>query len=59
MIVNTPSMPIKLSDVEIYDTSAEYSFERVIYGVRYHNHDLLDGTSTEFNDNKLIGYNSL
>ena len=57
MILNTPSMPMKPSDVEIYDTSAEYSLERVSYGYGYKygglNSDLplLDGTNFEFDDN--------
>ena len=57
MILNTPSMPIKPSGVEIYDTSAEYSLERVSYGDGYSGYaygaPLLDGTSLEFKRNKL------
>ena len=50
-------MPIKPSGVEIYDTSAEYSLERVSYGGGYSgamsNRHLLDGTSLEFDYNRL------
>ena len=58
MILNTPSMPIKPSGVEIYDTSAEYSLERVSYGDWYSGYaygggPLLDGTSLKFDDNML------
>ena len=57
MILNTPSMPIKPSSIEIYDTSTEYSLERVSYGKRYSgissDYSLLDGTSFEFEDNRL------
>ena len=57
MIVNSPSMPIKPASDEIYDTSAEYSLKRVSYGGGYSgsmsNRHLLDGTSLEFDYNKL------
>ena len=57
MIVNSPSMPMKPSGVEIYDTSAEYSLERVSYGGGYsgwgNNRPLINGTSLEFDANKL------
>ena len=57
MTLNSPSMPVKPSSVEIYDTSAEYSLERVSHGDGYDFYDsgypLLDGTSYVFEDNKL------
>ena len=55
MNVNTTSMPIKSASADVYDTSAEYSLERVSYGNGYRCSDrpLLDGTSLDFDDNKL------
>ena len=55
MIDNTPSMPMKPSGVGIYDTSKQYSLERVSYGSEYGGGraDLLDGTSLEFDDSCL------
>ena len=52
MIVNSSSLPIKPSGVEIYDTSAEYSSVRVSYGISHRGDNsewpLLDGASLEF-----------
>ena len=57
MIVNSPSMPAKPASADVYDTSADYKKERVSYGSsysgRYGGGPLLDGTSFEFENNKL------
>ena len=48
-------MPIKPSSIDIYDTSAEHSLERVSYGVSFYgasiDYPLSDGTSLEFDYN--------
>ena len=54
VIFNTPSMPIKLSSVEIYDTSADYKKERVSYGYGHCGYPIRDGT--KFSTNTLTGY---
>ena len=57
MILNTPSMPAKPVSADVYDTGADYKKERVSYGSKYsgisHDWSLLDGTSFEFENNKL------
>ena len=58
VIANFPSMPVKPASADVYDTSAEYSLERVSYGDGYSGYaygggPLLDGTSLNFEANKL------
>ena len=50
-------MPAKPVSADVYDTGADYKKERVSYGSKYsgisHDWSLLDGTSFEFENNKL------
>ena len=51
LIVNIPSLPTKPSDVNVYDTSADYRKERVSHGYSYSGDPIKDGTSIDFCSN--------
>ena len=59
-IFNVPRIPIKPSDTNIYDTSADYKKKRISYGEDYSTYRDWEGSIYKFKENLLMDkYTSL